>query len=57
MKRRRVEQTERRRPLVEMNLVGEAKTRSAAASRGCAALLGRVLGGVLVAMTVWQGLS
>lgn len=54
MKRRRVEVQERRRPLVEINLLGQAKGRAAAASRGCLSLLGRsmfvVVGIAIVAM-------
>jgi len=57
MRKRRVQQTERRRPLVEINLAGESKTRSAAASKGCAALLSRLGIGMLIAVAVWQGLS
>ena len=41
MKRRRVEVQERRRPVVEINLLAQAKGRAAAASRGCLSLLGR----------------
>lgn len=57
MKQRRVEQPDRRRPAVEINLIGEAKARSARATKGCASLLGRVFLGALVFIIVWQGLS
>lgn len=39
---KRDEPEERRRPTAELNLMSEAKARSAAASKGCASLIGRV---------------
>ncbi len=57
MKHRRAAQPERRRPLVEMSLIGEAKARSVAVSRGCASLFGRLFAGVVIFALVWQGLS
>jgi hypothetical protein len=46
MKQRRKEkQVERRRPLVEPNLVGETKSGSSVAPKGLLALLRRLLGG------------
>ncbi|HEX9097399.1 MAG TPA: hypothetical protein VF990_15020 [Candidatus Dormibacteraeota bacterium] len=49
MKRKRQERVERRRPLVEINLIGEPKSRSAKiARRGCA--LFAPAAGVLVAL-------
>lgn len=57
MKRRRIERPERRRALVEMNLLGESKARSIVARRGCAAMLGRLLGGVLVVLVLGSGLG
>jgi hypothetical protein len=56
MRRRRVD-VERRRPLVELNLIGEAKKRSSAVSTGCASLIGRFLGGALVVLLLRLGLS
>ena len=35
MKRKRAERPERRRPLIEINLTGEARGRGAARRRGC----------------------
>jgi hypothetical protein len=56
MKRRRVERVERRRPPVELNLIGgEAKKRSAAGSRGCLPLLSRLFLGTLVLLLLWPG--
>ena len=43
MTKKKVERVERRRPHVGLNLIDEAKTRSAKASRGCASLLSRLL--------------
>jgi hypothetical protein len=57
MKRRQVEHTERRRPMVEMNLLGEVKARSGTRSRGCASLLGRLMGGAALLLLLWPGLS
>ncbi len=56
-RKRRVEQPDRRRPLVEMNLLAESKARSAVGSRGCASLLSRLFAGGLICMLLWQGLS
>lgn len=51
MKQKRVERAERRRPLVEINLIGDTKPRSAnRARRGCGPLLGQ--GAVLLATLV-----
>jgi hypothetical protein len=39
MKKKRLERAERRRPLIEINLIADARSRSAkAARRGCALL-------------------
>ena len=43
MKRKQQEQTEKRRPAVEPNLVGGPKARSESSSRGCASLFGHAL--------------
>jgi hypothetical protein len=56
MRRRRVE-VERRRPTVELNLIGEAKNRSAAAGRGCLSLISRLLGSALFILLLRMGLS
>jgi len=42
MKRKRPEQQERRRPLADLNLVGETR-RQAVRRRGCASLFGSIL--------------
>jgi hypothetical protein len=56
MKRRRVERVERRRPPVELNLIGgEAKKRSVTGPRGCLPLLGRLFLGTLVLVLLWLG--
>lgn len=57
MKPRRVEQVDRRRPRVELNLTGEVKKRTAGASRGCSSLIARLLGLALVILLVRSGLG
>ena len=57
MKKRKIERAERRRPLVELNLLGETRSRSSATSRGCAALLGRLLGGTVFILLLKLGLG
>lgn len=57
MKRRRVDPVEKRRPLVELNLIGEAKSRSAAAPKGCASRIMRFLGGAVFLLLLGPGLS
>jgi hypothetical protein len=52
-----MEDEERRRAKVELNLISEAKERSKVASRGCASLIGRLLGGALLLVTLALGLS
>ena len=43
MKRKQSQQVERRRAQVNLNLLGEVRARSAKGTRGCAALIGRLL--------------
>lgn len=57
MKRRRVDQVEKRRRLVEINLVGDARARAASPSRGCATLISRFLGGALFILLLRLGLG
>jgi hypothetical protein len=57
VKRKEPERVERRRPQVELNLLGEVRARSAKASRGCAALLGRLLIDALLLGLLVVGLS
>lgn len=57
MKRRRVQQPERRRPLVEINLAGDTRPGSAVRRRGCASLLTRITVMALIAVQLWQGLN
>jgi hypothetical protein len=57
MKRKRPQQPEKRRMLVELNLLDESRARLATSSRGCASLLGRFMVGAIVCLAVWQGLS
>lgn len=57
MKPRVPESVERRRPQVNLNLLGEVKTRSAKATRGCAALLGRLLVNLVLLAVVVVRLS
>lgn len=42
MKQTNVEQPERRRPLVELNLLGDVRVRAVRSARGCASMLSRV---------------
>lgn len=56
MRRSHRKQPEKRRPLVEFNLVGDAKA-SRRVPRGCASLLSRVLLGIALLITVGAGLS
>lgn len=56
MKRRRVD-VERRGPRAELNLIGEVRKRSSGASRGCASLISRFLGGALLLLLLKLGLS
>jgi len=55
MKRKRPEQQERRRPLADLNLVGETR-RQAVRRRGCASLFGSILLLGAAAVTVGLGL-
>jgi len=56
MKRKRPEMVERRRPLVEINLAAEAKSRPAMmARRGCA-LFGTVAALLAASVAAWLGL-
>lgn len=56
MKRKRREVVERRRPLVEINLAAEAKSRPALmARRGCA-LFGTIAAVLAVSSAAWLGL-
>jgi hypothetical protein len=55
--KKKVERVERRRPHIGLNLIGEAKTRSAKASRGCAALLSRLLIDAMILVLLMLGLS
>ena len=57
MKRRQIERVERRRSLVDLNLLGEAKTRARTGARGCASLLGRVLIDAALVVLLAAGLS
>ena len=57
MKRRRIERVERRRALVELNLVGDVKTRSTRGPRGCASLFGGILIDVAILVLAVLGLS
>lgn len=57
MTKKKVERVERRRPHVGLNLIGEAKTRSAKASRGCASLLSRLLIDAAILVLLVLGLS
>jgi hypothetical protein len=55
--KKKVERVERRRPHVGLNLIGEAKTRSTKASKGCASLLSRLLIDAVVLVLLAVGLS
>jgi len=57
VKQRRVERVERRRALVELNLVADAKTRSARGPRGCGSLFGGILIDVAILVLAMLGLS
>jgi hypothetical protein len=57
MRRRRAAQVEKRRPQVEINLIGEAKNRTSAGRKGCASLISRLLGGAVLLMLHSPGLS
>jgi hypothetical protein len=57
MRRQRVDQVEKRRTLVELNLIGDGKNRSAAANRGCASLITRLLGGAVFLLLLRLGLG
>jgi hypothetical protein len=57
MKPKRQDQTEKRRRLVEINLLSETKARSAAASKGCAGLISRFLGGAVLVLLLRLGLG
>lgn len=57
MTKKKVERVERRRPHVGLNLMGEAKARSAKASRGCASLLSRLLIDAAILVLLVLGLS
>lgn len=57
MNRRQPDRVERRRPAVNLNLLGEAKTRSARATRGCASLLGRIVIDMVLLDLLLVGLS
>lgn len=54
MRRSRRQQTERRRPLVEFNMLGDAKT-SKRRRAGCASLLSRLLLGIAFLIAVGVG--
>ena len=61
MKQKQPLKVEKRRPQVELNLIGEARARTAATARGCRSLLGRILvaalGAGFVSLGVlWPGL-
>lgn len=56
MRRRRVD-VEKRRPRVELNLIGEARNRSLQASRGCASFISRFLGGAVLLLLLRLGLG
>ena len=56
MTRKRQESVERRRPLLEMNLIGESKSRSAGRRKGCLPFTTIVVVGVAVAAAVAAGL-
>jgi len=57
MKRRQIERVERRRSLVDLNLLGEAKARARTGARGCASLLGRLLIDAALVVLLAAGLS
>ena len=56
MKRRAVERVERRRPMVEMNLVGEPKPRLSLPRKGCLSFLTPVLLGLAALLIEEAGL-
>lgn len=56
MKRRAVERVERRRPMVEMNLVGEPRPRLSLPRKGCLSFLTPVLAGLVALLIVEAGL-
>ena len=57
MKRRRIEQPERRRRLVELSLIGsEVRSGPAARARGCASLLSRLMVDTAIVVIVLVGL-
>jgi len=47
MKKKREERVERRRPLVEPNLIGESKNRSVVSPRGCLSFFSPILVGLM----------
>ena len=56
MKRRRLEQIERRRPVAELNLLGETKRRLVGARRGCLSLFSSLLVILLTLVVLGAGL-
>lgn len=57
MKRKQIERVERRRSLVDLNLLGEAKARARVGAKGCASLLGRILIDAAVLVVLVAGLQ
>lgn len=55
MKQKQPDKVEKRRPLVDLNLVGDTRIRSVSASRGCASLVGRLLAGLLLLVCLGPG--
>jgi hypothetical protein len=55
MKRRRKQQVERRRPMADLNLIGEAKGQ-AVRRKGCASLFGSALLIAAAALSIGLGL-
>lgn len=56
MKRRRIEHEEKRRPLVEMNLIDEARPRLGVSRKGCLSFLTPVMLGVAALLIFGLGL-
>lgn len=55
-KPRRAERTERRRPLAEINLLTESRSRPVMARRGCSHLFGLLAATLAVTIALWAGL-
>jgi hypothetical protein len=56
VKKRHLEQEERRRPLVEVNLIGEPKSRSAIITRRGCALFGVLAAALVASVAAFLGL-